>query len=75
MKLSRDSFRTFYVAPGHRGDAVFGKWKGRVRNSGHPLEPDPAFPKTVRDMETPQCHGRKIQGWWNSARCSEWLQM
>lgn len=75
FRLSRDSVRIFCVAPGHRGDAVFGKWKGRVRNSCHPLEPDPAFPKTVRDMEAPQCHRWKIWGWWNSARCSERLQI
>jgi hypothetical protein len=64
FKLSGEAVRIFYVVPGHRGDAVFEKWIGRVRNSCHPLERNPVFPKTVRDTEAIQCHGWKVPGWW-----------
>lgn len=57
FKLSGESVKTFSVAPGHRGDAVFEKRIRRVQNSFHPLELNPSFPKTVGDTEALQCYG------------------
>lgn len=57
FKLSGESVRIFYVAPGHRGDAVFEKWIGTVRNSCHPLELEPAFPKGHGGTSVPRVEG------------------
>lgn len=67
FKLSRDSMLRQVTAE----TRCLESRKGGVWNSCHPLEPDPAFPKTVTDMEAPQCHAWKVWGWWNSARCLE----